>query len=209
MQKLPDWGKSLLIFRNYLLQKYFGSLPAQIRSLIRPIPCPQEGRFAIVTGRGAGCGGREGVRRERQSQGEMNLVSEVLARRMIGAFCVRSSRVVLAPVAGAKLSEANRARPGSASRQSGSDGDKTNSSPGRARSTPLKPLRGECRVISGVTVVTTLVSVLAIHTRLRAHRAPGIPCALRYQGGGTFRDKPRAKTRGEIAKLCLPSLRGA
>jgi hypothetical protein len=31
---------------------------------------------------------------------------------------------------------------------------------------------------SGVTVVTTLVCLFFSHTRLRAHRAPGIPCAL-------------------------------
>ena len=35
--------------------------------------------------------------------------------------------------------------------QSAGDGDKTNSSPRRARSKPLKPLRRECRVFSGVT----------------------------------------------------------
>ena len=40
---------------------------------------------------------------------------------------------------------------------SADDGDKTNSSPGRARHKPLKPLRGESRVISGATVVTLLV----------------------------------------------------
>jgi hypothetical protein len=34
------------------------------------------------------------------------------------------------------------------------DGGKRARSPGRARSKPLKPLRGECRAISGVTVVT-------------------------------------------------------
>src|SRR5436190_10653874 len=56
-------------------------------------------------------------------------------------------------------------------------------SPGRARNKPLKPLRGECRVISGVTVVTTLVCSLHLsHARLRVHRAPGIPCALCYRG---------------------------
>jgi hypothetical protein len=41
--------------------------------------------------------------------------------------------------------------------QSADDGDKTNSSPGRARNKPLKPLRGECREESGEPVVTTLV----------------------------------------------------
>jgi hypothetical protein len=34
---------------------------------------------------------------------------------------------------------------------------------------------------SGVTVVTTLVCSLNSHTRLRAQRAPGIPCALRLE----------------------------
>jgi len=31
---------------------------------------------------------------------------------------------------------------------------------------------------SGVTVVTMLVCFFHLHARLRAHRAPGIPCAL-------------------------------
>src|SRR5258708_37695854 len=35
---------------------------------------------------------------------------------------------------------------------------------------------------SGVTVVTTLVCFFISHARLRVHRAPGIPCALRFQG---------------------------
>jgi hypothetical protein len=38
-------------------------------------------------------------------------------------------------------------------------------SPGRARRKPLKPLRGECRVISGVTVVTTLVCFILFRSR--------------------------------------------
>ena len=32
--------------------------------------------------------------------------------------------------------------------------------------------------VSGVTVVTTLVCFFISHTRLRVHRASGIPCAL-------------------------------
>jgi hypothetical protein len=32
--------------------------------------------------------------------------------------------------------------------------------------------------ISGVTVVTMLVCFFISHARLRAHQAPGIPCAL-------------------------------
>ena len=52
----------------------------------------------------------------------------------------------------------------------------------------------------------TRVLCFLSHARLRAHRAPGIPCALVSEGAGPKR-KPRAKTCGEIAKLCPPSLR--
>src|SRR5438045_7925813 len=37
--------------------------------------------------------------------------------------------------------------------------------------------------VSGVTVVTMLVCFFILHARLRAHRAPGIPCALLFWGG--------------------------
>src|SRR5260221_14255121 len=39
--------------------------------------------------------------------------------------------------------------------------------------------------VSGVTVVTTLVCFFHLHTRLRVHRAPGIPCALYCRRGET------------------------
>src|SRR5947208_13926501 len=38
----------------------------------------------------------------------------------------------------------------------------------------------------GVTVVTMLVCFFILHARLRAHRAPGIPCALLQFEGETF-----------------------
>src|SRR5216684_3774074 len=61
-----------------------------------------------------------------------------------GAACVRRSRVVLASVAGVKGRRADiQIRMPETLKP---DGDKTNSSPGRARRKPLKPLRGECRV---------------------------------------------------------------
>src|SRR6266487_5197189 len=50
-------------------------------------------------------------------------------------------------------------------RRSADDGVKQAWSPRRARRKPLKPLRGECRVISGVTVVTTLVCFVLFRTR--------------------------------------------
>src|SRR5436309_4739898 len=47
-----------------------------------------------------------------------------------------------------------------------------------------------------------------LHARLRAHQAPGIPCALCFLRGRTSKQNSRER-RGEIAKPCLPSLRGA
>ena len=49
---------------------------------------------------------------------------------------VRQNRVVLTPVAGAKPAVASLDLTGLGSRESADDGDKTNSSPGRARHKP-------------------------------------------------------------------------
>src|SRR5258707_199852 len=55
---------------------------------------------------------------------------------------------------------------------------------------------------SGVTVVTTLVCFFHLHARLRAHRAPAIPCALCNRRTGNS-GKTRAQSRGEIARPYL------
>ena len=73
------------------------------------IPCPSEGRFAIVSIRGAGCDGRCGVR-------------QLLAGR--DRRSVRRSRVVLAPRPW-RLSSARQVSP--------DNGDNQRRSPGRAR----------------------------------------------------------------------------
>jgi len=85
----------------------------------RSIPSHREGRFAIVTNVGTGCDGRGGAFDERRSSG-------------------RRSRVVLTPRRWRQVPEkqASQGRRWQESR-----------SPGRARRKPLKPLRGECRVI--------------------------------------------------------------
>src|SRR6186997_1032109 len=49
---------------------------------------------------------------------------------------------------------------------------------------------------SGVTVVTTLVCFFHLHARLRAHRAPGIPCALCFLGANGFCKTSGAPRRG-------------
>jgi hypothetical protein len=58
--------------------------------------------------RGAGCGGRESVRRAMAIAGRDEPRERVAARETIGAFRGRQSRVVLAPVAGVKFVEARR-----------------------------------------------------------------------------------------------------
>jgi hypothetical protein len=58
---------------------------------------------------------------------------------------------------------------------------------------------------SGVTVVTTTTGehfYPFLPTRLRVHRAPGIPCALFLEGRNVHKQTSR-ETRGEIAELWL------
>ncbi len=66
----------------------------------------------------------------------------------------------------------------------------------------LKPLRGECRVFSAESVVTTLVCFFILRTRLRAQQAPGIPCALCYQRVRRFQ-QTSGGARRENADDCL------
>jgi hypothetical protein len=66
----------------------------------------------------------------------LNLVSGRRARRTNDVFSVRQNRVVLTPVAGAKSAVAISDPTGSSGRKSADDGDKTNSSPRRARHKP-------------------------------------------------------------------------
>jgi hypothetical protein len=75
---------------------------------------------------------------------------------------------------------------------------------GVSRKTIARGMPGDFRCTCGdyTRVLTTL------HTRLRVHWAPGIPCALCFQKAGRSWQTSR-ETRGEIAKLCSTSLRGA
>ena len=92
-----------------------------------------------------------------QSQGEMNLVSDMRRARRTALFADGKAVWFWHPLLVSsqwRFYGPDRVRQ---DRQFAGDGDKTNSSPGRARYKPLKPLRGECRAISGLTVVTMLV----------------------------------------------------
>jgi hypothetical protein len=66
-------------------------------------------------------------------------------------------------------------------RISAGDGGKQARSPRRARSNPLKPLRGECRVISGVTVVTNARATFYTRGRGRSGR-PAFPAPSVFWG---------------------------
>src|ERR1700688_3388387 len=77
---------------------------------------------------------------------------------------------------------------------SAGDGGKKARSPGRARRKPLKPLRGECRAFSGVTVVT---NARVYYTPRAAAGASGARDSLRPRigEGGSFTAKLARSTR--------------
>src|ERR1700692_4974396 len=54
----------------------------------------------------------------------------------------------------------------------------------------------------GVTCMLVWHFYCILHTRPRAHRAPGIPCALNSERAG-IKSKTRGAAACEIAKLCL------
>ena len=106
--RLPD-GQISSCFASLpvqpLLQKYFRSRLTQIRCISKPSR-PDRGAFRDRHGRGAGCGGRDSARRAMAVAGRdgprERSASVQDDRRLSG----RQSRVVLTPVAGAKLAEA-------------------------------------------------------------------------------------------------------
>ncbi len=70
-------------------------------------------------------------------------------------------------------------------------------SPGRARNKPLKPLRGECRVYSGVPVVTTLVCFTLFRTRgCGCIGHPAIPAPSVFREAKCFMHHSGASRRG-------------
>jgi hypothetical protein len=100
-----------------LSQKYSCFVLTQITCISITVP-PHRGAYRDRHGRGAGCGGRGGAIDEQRLSG-------------------RPNRVVLTPRRWCQVGGSNSA----------DDGGKRARSPGRARSKPLKPLRGESRMI--------------------------------------------------------------
>ena len=93
---LPD-GRAVENPVESPLQKYFASPVGQIISTTSRHPTPQEGRIAIVTDAGCGCGGRGSVLRAMGSQG--GFFESVSGHRHADERCcsVRQNRVVLTP----------------------------------------------------------------------------------------------------------------
>ena len=67
---------------------------------------------------------------------------------------------------------------GSISHQAGSDGGKTNSSPGRARHKPSSHCAGNAGVLRLYLYARVRILTQTLHTRPRVQQAPGIPCSL-------------------------------
>jgi len=107
--------------------------------------------------------------------------------RTCGTGCGRPSRMVLTPQ-----------RLASSWRSSASDGVSKARSPGRVRSN-RKPLRGECRVDSWCDRGDYPGAAFFSARQLRAHWAPGIPCALSLEGPTILASLAR-KTCGENAE---------
>ena len=170
-------------------QKYSAFPPPQISGFFRAVPSRQEGRIARRHERGTGCGGRSSVRREACLQGGLSVSGH--GAQDDRRCSVRQNRVVLAPVAGVKLPVANLIQPDRFSHQAGSDGGKTNSSPGRARHKPSNHCAGNAGVLR-----------LYLYARVRslcniAHETAGAASTrhslLPLVGGTRNSCKPRAQ----------------
>ena len=155
---------------------------------------PPHRRGAYASSRYVECGLRwtRGARAREVLQGGLRLGLGAVSNRSAQderRYCVRQKRVVLAPVAGVKLAEAVRIQPDSLGRQSGSDGGKRNSSPGRARHKPSNHCAGNAGVLR-----------LYLYARVRtllhiAHETAGAAStrhSLLPLSGGTTLCKPRA-----------------
>ncbi|MEH2516752.1 hypothetical protein V1279_002325 [Bradyrhizobium sp. AZCC 1610] len=86
---------------------------------------------------------------------------------------------------------------GSIRHQAGSDGGKTNSSPGRARHKPSNHCAGNAGVLRLYLYARVRTSLCTLHTRPRVQQAPGIPCSLclRERNFSKARAQRAARTR--------------
>ena len=119
------------------------------------------GKRDVTANRHETWGGMRWTRRCRvrmRSQGGESRERSREARKTSGSVADGQSVWSWHPLLVSSFAEAHSAQPGyEMPCNSRGDGGKRNSSPGRARHKLLKPLRGECRVISGASAVKTRV----------------------------------------------------
>jgi hypothetical protein len=136
-----------------------------------------------------GCGGRGSVRREKVFAGRP---SRERARRARRTALKRTAKPCGPDTRGWCQAVGGDIDPtGSISHQAGSDGGKTNSSPGRARHKPSTHCAGNAGVLRLYLYARVRTSSCTLHTRPRVQQAPGIPCSLCLEGKGSC--KPRAQ----------------
>jgi hypothetical protein len=169
-----------------LTQKQFASRHTQI-STKNPPSHPSRGADRDRHGRGVGCGGRNSV-------GAMRVRRAVIRERTrrAGRTALKRMAKPCGPdtrgwcqAAGGEFDPT-----GSISHQAGSDGGKTNSSPGRARHKPSNHCAGNAGVLRLYLYARVRTSSCTLHTRPQVQQAPGIPCSLCFEGKGSC--KPRA-----------------
>jgi hypothetical protein len=150
--------------------KIFLFVPPPNHIHIPPTPSHSEGRFAIVTDVGTGCGGCGGGARRAALIGLPKNFGGTVPKPPGGfaeGFCGGRSRVVLTP---------RRWRQAGGSDSAGDSGKQARSL-GRARRKPLKPLRAGMPGVCGVLVVTN-ARVYYPPRAAAGALAPGIPHAL-------------------------------
>ncbi len=145
----------------------------QIRTIFQPSPSRHEGRFAIVTKRGAGCDGR--LRR----QASFGSPDENAAAYGEVVWSWRRDPGVTLAVSPA------------------GNGGKKGRSPGRVRISRKPIARGRPGCL-GCTCSSTRVHFCSTptHTGLRAQSAPGLPCALCQREGQRIAKLGRKRAAG-------------
>jgi hypothetical protein len=195
---LPD-GRAVENPVESPLQKYFASPVGQIISTSSRHPTPPEGRIAIVTDAGCGCGGRGSVLRATGLQGEFLGTCERSPAR--GREMLQRTAKSRGPDAPTLVSSLRSCVGPTGLRQniSADDGGKRARSPRRARHKLLKPLRAGMPGDSGVLVVTRVRSTNTKCTRGRGcsghpafptpSKGAKLPCTTRAQRAARSRSR--------------------
>ena len=161
---------------------------------------PGRGALAIVTNVGAGCGGRGSVGRVSCSQGGLRFVSGHNAQTT-GEAAYGKAVWSWHPLLVSSWRRKRRPNRVSTILQSAGDGGKRNSSPGRARYKPSNHCAGNAGVLQLYLYARVRFFCALLHTRPRVQQAPGIPCALFFDGRMIC--KPRVHRAARLRRRVL------